>query len=139
MMCTKPVVQRCSKKKVLLQISQHSQENNCAKVSFLKKRLWHMFFPVNFVKFQHLWWLLLCVSLWSQLEVTIVRFKFFHVDTIWVFWYIIRFRLLINNSNMDKNNIWKVIQITICFCDVSPKICSMKTASFSLDYWLLVN
>ena len=57
------VVQRCSVKKVFLKISQNSQKNTCAKVSFLiklrnlrpatllKKRLWHRCFPVNFVKF----------------------------------------------------------------------------------------
>ena len=42
------------KKKVFLEISQNSQENNCARVSFLiklKKRLWHRCFPVNFAKF----------------------------------------------------------------------------------------
>ena len=65
------VVQRCSVKKVFLEISQNSQENTCARVSFLiklqaatllKKRLWHRCFPVNFVKFlrtpffiEHLW------------------------------------------------------------------------------------
>ena len=56
------VVERCSVKKVFLEISQNSQENTCARVSFLiklqpkpaallKKRLWHRCFPVNFVKF----------------------------------------------------------------------------------------
>ena len=71
------VVQRCSVKKLLLEIWQNSQENNCARVSFLiklrarsatllKKRLWHRYFPVNILKFltllfhtEHLWWLLL--------------------------------------------------------------------------------
>ena len=48
-------------KKVFLEISQNSQENNCARVSFLiklqalqlylKKRLWCRYFPVNFAKF----------------------------------------------------------------------------------------
>ena len=72
----KAVVQRCSVKKVFLEISQNSQENTCTRVSFLirlqrpatlfKKRRWHRCFPVNFVKFlgtpfytEHLWWLLL--------------------------------------------------------------------------------
>ena len=56
------VVQRCSVKKVFLEISQNSQENTCARVFFnevaplrpvtlLKKRFWHRCFPVNFVKF----------------------------------------------------------------------------------------
>ena len=45
---------------MLLEISQNSQENNCARVSFLtklqaatlfKKRYWHRCFPVNFAKF----------------------------------------------------------------------------------------
>ena len=45
---------------LFLEISQNSQENACARVSFsiklqasatlLKKRLWHRCFPVNFVK-----------------------------------------------------------------------------------------
>ena len=82
----KAVVRRCSVKKVLLEISQNSQENTCARDSFLiklqacifiKKRLWrpatllkkalcHRCFPVNFEKFlktpsftEHLQWLLL--------------------------------------------------------------------------------
>ena len=52
----------CSLKKVFLEISQNSQENTCARVSFLiklqaapatllKKRLWHRCSPVNFAKF----------------------------------------------------------------------------------------
>ena len=51
------VTQTCSVKKMFLVISQNSQENTCARVSFstklhaatlLKKRLYHKFFPVNF-------------------------------------------------------------------------------------------
>ena len=47
-------------KQVFLKISQNSQQSNCAWVSFLtkwqpatllKKRLWHMCFPVNSAKF----------------------------------------------------------------------------------------
>ena len=70
---TGAVVRWCSVKKVSLEILQKSQENTCAKVSFLtelqafiKKRLWHRCFPVNFAQFlrtpftiKHLWWLLL--------------------------------------------------------------------------------
>ena len=61
------VVQRRSAKKVLLEMSQNSQENTFARVSFLiKKGLWKRCFPVNIAKFLrtpfltgHLWWLLL--------------------------------------------------------------------------------
>ena len=56
-------------RKGVLRILQNSQENTCARVSFLinlqtllKKRLWDRCFPVNFVKFlrtpflkEHLW------------------------------------------------------------------------------------
>ena len=76
------VAQRCSVKKVLLEISQNSQEKNlCQNVFFdkvtclslpatlSKKRLWHRCFPVNFAKFlrapfltEHLRWLLLCTD-----------------------------------------------------------------------------
>ena len=64
--------------KLFLKILQNSQENTCARVSFLiklqdlkpatllKKRVWHKCFPVNFAKFlrtpfvpEHLGWLLL--------------------------------------------------------------------------------
>ena len=53
----KAVVQRCSAKKVNLEIWQNSQENTCARASFLnkvallKKRLLHRCFPVSFAKF----------------------------------------------------------------------------------------
>ena len=78
--CTESVVRRCSVKKAFLKISQHLQENTCARVSFnkvagvmpltlLKKRLCHRCFPVKFAKFlrtsfivEHLRWLLLFVS-----------------------------------------------------------------------------
>ena len=69
---SEPAAQRCSVKKVFLKVSQNSQENTCARVSFLTKmqvsakRLWHRYFPVNFVKIlrtrfltEHLRWLLL--------------------------------------------------------------------------------
>ena len=56
------VVWRCSVERVLLKISKNSQENTCARFSFLKKRLWRRCFPVNFAKFlrrlffaEHLW------------------------------------------------------------------------------------
>ena len=56
------VVWRCSVEKVFLEISQNSQENTCARASFLikfqarsatslKKRPWHRCFPMNFLKF----------------------------------------------------------------------------------------
>ena len=58
-------VQKCSVKKLFLKISQNSQENSSARVSFLIKKnykkawnfikketlLWHRCFPVNFAKF----------------------------------------------------------------------------------------
>ena len=61
-LCPEEVVQRCSVKKVFLEISKNSQENTCPRVSFLiklqarpatllKKRLWHRCFPVNFARF----------------------------------------------------------------------------------------
>ena len=52
------VVQRSSMKKVFLEISQNSQENTCARASFLiklpavlKKSLQHKCFPINFANF----------------------------------------------------------------------------------------
>ena len=81
--CFRSSHRRCSVKKVFLKISQNSQENTCARVSFLiklqasglrpatllKKRLRHRCFPVNFVKFlrthfftERLRWLLLLLG-----------------------------------------------------------------------------
>ena len=53
------VVQRCSVKKMLLEISQNSQENNCARVSFLIKLqasgfFWIPFFLIVEVSFLHI-------------------------------------------------------------------------------------
>ena len=59
---TEAVVQRCSVKKVFLEVSLNSQENTCNSLFFnkvaglrpatlIKKRLWFMCFPVNFAKF----------------------------------------------------------------------------------------
>ena len=51
------VVWWCSVKKVLLEISQNSKENSCARDSFLIKlqakaqSLLHRCFPANFVRF----------------------------------------------------------------------------------------
>ena len=71
---------RCSVKKAILEILENSQENTCARVSFLiklqaniirpasllKKSIWHRCFSVNFPKFlrtpflrEQLWWRLL--------------------------------------------------------------------------------
>ena len=36
--------------KVFLEISQHSQEKTCTRVSFLTKLLWYNCFPVNFLQ-----------------------------------------------------------------------------------------
>ena len=74
---TEAVGLRCCVKNVFLEISQNPQKNTCARVSFLiklqvwslqlclKKRLWHMCFPVNFAKFlttpfltEHFRWLI---------------------------------------------------------------------------------
>ena len=78
------VVRRCSVKKAFLEILQNSQGNICARVSFLKKRLWHRCFPVNFAKFlrtsfltKHPRWLLLAF----QSESTLFSFKTFLLET----------------------------------------------------------
>ena len=50
------VIERSSAKKLFLKISKNSQENPCARVSFLiklqlRKRFWHKRFLVNIAKF----------------------------------------------------------------------------------------
>ena len=74
---TEAAIERCSVKKMFLEISQDSQGNTYAKASFLiklqtllKKRPWYICFPVNFVKIlrtsfciEYLWWLLLYIKI----------------------------------------------------------------------------
>ena len=55
----------CCKKGALKNFAKFTGKHLC-RISFLKKRLWHSCFPVNFAKFlwtpffkEHLWWLLL--------------------------------------------------------------------------------
>ena len=88
------VVQRCSVKKMFLKISQNSQENACARASFLIKLhvqacnfikkdtlVPHKCFLVNFAILlrtpffkEHLWWLLLLPLQW-QLQTVEDTFK----------------------------------------------------------------
>ena len=42
---------RCSRPEVFFEISQNSQKNSSATVSFLKNKTWNRCFPVNFAKF----------------------------------------------------------------------------------------
>ena len=82
------VVQRYSVEKVFLEIWQNSQENTCARTSFLiklqalKRKVWHRCFPVNFLKFlrtlfftEHLWWLLLFIDMAMFLTSLLKRFS----------------------------------------------------------------
>ena len=63
------VTQRCSRKRVFLEISQNSQENTCARVSFLTKGLWHKCLPVNFAKFLRTPFLTELLEISSQSEI----------------------------------------------------------------------
>ena len=88
------VARWCSVKNVFLKISQNSQENIGARVSFLiklqgaynfiKKRLLHRYFPVNFAKglrtpyfIEQLWWLPLWVVYLKALKKTTEHSAFF--------------------------------------------------------------
>ena len=70
-------------KKVFIETPQNSQENTCARVSFLKKRLGHRCFPVNIAKFvrtpffkEHLWWLLLQIGkIWTVCQILLFRLQ----------------------------------------------------------------
>ena len=62
--CTETVALRCSVKKVFRKISQNSQENTCAGISFL-------------IRFQASWWLLRCIEITTfalRLYVSIGKF-----------------------------------------------------------------
>ena len=67
--------------------------------TLLKKRLWYMFFPLNFAKFlrapfttEHLWWLLL-IHLWNQqLHVLFRSFRISHSDPFYKKWFSSKFR-----------------------------------------------
>ena len=91
------VAQRWSVKKVFLEISQNSQENSSATVSFLmklqieacnfllKKWLWHSCSPLNFAKFlrapfltKHFRWLLLSIRSFK------IQNNFFFAFGIWL-------------------------------------------------------
>ena len=78
MNASEAVVRSFSVKKAFLEILQNSEENACARVSFLKKRLWNRCFAVNFAKLlrtsfltEHLRWLLLMF----QSESTLYSFR----------------------------------------------------------------
>ena len=86
---SKAVVQRCSVKKVLLEISQNSRENTCARVSpvpepqacnVIKKETLAQVFSCEFCEIskniffiEHLWWLLLNLHLTEYLKIFIMN------------------------------------------------------------------
>ena len=107
---TEAVVQRCSVKKVFLKISQNSLKNTYGRVSFLitlkntygrvsflitlqalpatllENKFQHRCFPVNFVKFlrilfliEHLWWLLLPLMHISEYKIFKCRWQFWDI------------------------------------------------------------
>ena len=92
----KAVAQMCYVKKEFLEISQNSQENTCARVSFiLKERLWHKCFPVNFAKFlrtrfpfliEYLWWLLLLTEseICSKLPIRKPKGRHWHFSGVFI-------------------------------------------------------
>ena len=104
--------QRCSVRKVFLEISQNSQENTCAPArpaTLLKKRLSHRCFHVNFVKFlstpfsQNTSW---------QLLLFLQEFIFNQTYTAWIsFWFLekqgstndsIHRLLLLSRKSLDR-------------------------------------
>ena len=97
--CSEAVVQRCSVRKVFLEISPNSQENTCARVSFsiklrpatlLKKETLAQVFSCEFCKIsknifftEHLWWLLLS-SIGSIFTDLPWYFGIFRFETTWI-------------------------------------------------------
>ena len=100
------VIQRCSVKKVLSEISENSQENTCARASFLvklqawglrpatllKKRLLHRCFPVNFVKF------LITPFLYRTPLVAASEYQ----KVMYCFWFFSLFNLGMNEKNREN-------------------------------------
>ena len=85
------------RKKVLLEVSQNSQEKICARV---EKRLWHRCFPVNFEKFPRRYYLqntsgrlLLNLGLFLELYKTINLPAMMYKKAIFIW----RFGIRINN------------------------------------------
>ena len=116
------VVQRCSFKKVFLQISQNSHESNCARVCHLikvqvKKRPWHKCFPVNFAKIlrtpafiKHLRWLLLKM---------LSAFLFYFISSI-----CLTFTNFESKESWQNNIIYLLNDGGSCLTETSPFICS---------------
>ena len=92
------VVQRCSVKK-FLEISQNSQENTCARVSFLiklikKETLAKVFFLRTPFFTEHLWWMLLQVADTMAIEK-------------WIKELAAKIKLISHDSNLDDKNLMK--------------------------------
>ena len=104
---------------MFLEISQNPQENICARVSFLikfiKKRLWHRCFPVNFVKFlrtpsykEHLWLLLLNLCLPINLLNILIILRRFYINITGSIWL----------TFTDLKHIYHICQGKHFFCNI---------------------
>ena len=87
------ITQRCSVKKMFLEILQNSQENTCAGVSFLINlqtsdlTLWYRYFPINFAKFLNIFFSCFCMfSILPFLSKAYQARKHFHTKIIWVYY-----------------------------------------------------
>ena len=88
------VVQRCSVKKMLVQISQNSQENTCARVSGLQlyqQRVasGRLLLEVNYshhrIRFTYWEWMNIPVLSWSVFIRTLTKLYLLRKDFIWIF------------------------------------------------------
>ena len=107
---------RSTRPEVFLNISQSSQENTCARISFLikkrpeacnlKKILWHRCFPVNFAKFlrapfftEQLWWLLLKKTTTNRQKTNHILFNCF-VSSANITLFALDFLQLLHNTDL---------------------------------------
>ena len=116
---------------MFLEISQNSQENTRPKAyNFIKKRLWHRCFPVNFAKFLRTSFLqntsgrlLLCVSAFAYLRATSCR----NWDTLWLgekSSFIKIFGFLYYIQKLQNKQIWSSSKFQLCWQIITS--CSFK-------------
>ena len=108
---TEALVQRCSVKKVLLEISQNSEKNTCARVSFLiKLQAEHLFWKNNSCGFFWIYFLQrLHVKFWNSISFNCFKIEnYFTLCGTFCPW-----KLIISSLNLPNCEFWfKKTEIT---------------------------
>ena len=113
------VIQRCSVKKVFLEISQNSQENTCARDFLIKLPAWGNFIYIYIYTYVYIWRLFFKKDTFKYTTIsqwlTFNSFSWFYIFCPIVFFTIISFQTLMYNEKSHLESISHMYTLSFCY------------------------